>query len=162
LVCRGARSSAADFERGGGIGVEPGDRLEDGAQLGQADRTRTQRLERGGMPAGRRRVGDQRAGGALGHHQRGRELGEERSGGELTLRRRGTGVHRLDRMARSRAHRSTSRNCSACAARMARSSATIRSRPACNARAALVASGVVMDPFHTAQPPTFKRDRNTS
>ncbi len=91
LECRG-------LECGGGIGVEPGDRLEDGAQLGQADRTRAQRLERGGMAAGGRRVGDQRAGGALGHHQGGRELGEERSGGELPLRRRGTGVHPFDRM----------------------------------------------------------------
>ena len=86
------------LERGGGIGVEPGDRLEDGAQLGEADRTRAQRVECGGMAAGRRRVGDQRAGGALGHHQRGRELGEERSGGELALRRRRTGVHPLDRV----------------------------------------------------------------
>ena len=49
--------------------------------------------------------------------------------------------------------RSISRNCSACAARIRRSSTRIASRSACNAAAALVAPGVVMHPSHH-HPPT--------
>ena len=105
------------------------------------------------MAAGRRRVGDQRAGGALGHHQRGRELGEERSGGELALPRRRAGVHALDR------ERVLMRPLDQPQLLGLRrpDAALERDDPveiACNASAARAASGLVMDPFQH-DPPTF-------
>ena len=121
------------FERGRGVGREPGEGLEDRAELRQADRPGGERLQGGGVSAGRRRVGDQGAGGAA-RAAPGRWRVRRGTTGCRTPAPPGTDPSCTPSTACAYpCARSISRNCSACAARIRRSSATIASRSACSA-----------------------------